>query len=278
MNCAWDAFLSILPPDIRRQADDLGENTLQELRLRVGQPVELVLSTGSMWLDRYTSPQDLSFVINTASRYSPWAATSAAKGYITAPGGHRIGICGEAVMQKGEITGITNPSSLCIRIARDFPGVSRGCPNTGSVLILGPPGSGKTTLLRDMIRRRSDEGQGSVAVVDERGELFPVRAGFATGKRTDVITGCTKDQGLQILLRTAGPRAIAVDEITDRNDCQALIHAGWCGVDLMATAHAEGVQDLYCRDIYKPLSQMKLFDTVLVLRRDKSWKLERMKI
>ena len=278
MNCAWDAFLSILPPDIRRQADDLGENTLQELRLRVGQPVELVLSTGSMWLDRYTSPQDLSFVINTASRYSPWAATSAAKGYITAPGGHRIGICGEAVMQKGEITGITNPSSLCIRIARDFPGVSRGCPNTGSVLILGPPGSGKTTLLRDMIRRRSDEGQGSVAVVDERGELFPVRAGFATGKRTDVITGCTKDQGLQILLRTAGPSVIAVDEITDRNDCQALIHAGWCGVDLMATAHAEGVQDLYCRDIYKPLSQMKLFDTVLVLRRDKSWKLERMKI
>lgn len=278
MNCAWDSFLSILPPDMRCQVDNLGRDTLEELRLRQGQPAELVLVSGSQWLDRHTSAQDLSFVINTASRYSPWAATSAAKGYITAPGGHRIGICGEAVLQKGEMTGITNPSSLCIRIARDFPGISRGCPIAGSVLILGPPGSGKTTLLRDLIRRRSDEGRGSVAVVDERGELFPIRAGFSRGKRTDVITGCTKDQGLQMLLRTAGPSVIAVDEITSGEDCRALIHAGWCGVELIATAHAACVQDLYCRDIYKPLSQTKLFDTLLVLSRDKSWKLERMKL
>lgn len=278
MNCAWDSFLSILPPDMRWQVDNLGRTTLQELRLRLSEPVELVLQSGSKWVDRHTSTQDLSFVINTASRYSPWAAASAAKGYITAPGGHRIGICGEAVLQKGEMTGITNPSSLCIRIARDFPGISRGCPTTGSVLILGPPGSGKTTLLRDLIRRRSDEGRGNVAVVDERGELFPVRAGFSKGKRTDVITGCTKDQGLQMLLRTAGPSVIAVDEITSGEDCRALIHAGWCGVELMATAHAACVQDLYCRDIYKPLSQTKLFDTLLVLSRDKTWKLERMKL
>ena len=124
MNCAWDLFLSILPPDMRSQVDNLSRDTLQELRLRLGEAAELVMQSGSKWLDRHITAQDLSFVINTASRYSPWAAASAAKGYITAPGGHRIGICGEAVLQKGEMTGITNPSSLCIRIARDFPALA----------------------------------------------------------------------------------------------------------------------------------------------------------
>ena len=194
---------------------------------------------------------------------------------ITAPGGHRIGLCGQAVVQNSELTGLRQVSSLCIRVARDFPGIAQRLPYTGgSILILGKPGSGKTTLLRDLIRQRSDTGKGSVAVVDERGELFPT--GFATGFRTDILTGCGKGKGIDILLRTMSPTTVAVDEITSEHDCEALLKAGWCGVDLLATAHASSKEDLYARPVYRPLVNSRLFNTLVVLQPDKSFKAERM--
>ena len=277
MNCAWDAFISLLPQDMRHDVDKQGAKSLQELRIRLGQPVEMVLNGKSAWLSRKARKEDLSFVVNTASRYSPWAAATAAQGYITASGGHRVGICGVSVMQNSNMTGINRVTSLCIRVAKDFPGAANGCDLSGSVLILGPPGSGKTTLLRDLIRMRSDVYPGSVAVVDERGELFPLDADFYRGRRTDVLTGCSKTYGIEITLRTMGPAMIAVDEITAKADCDALLHAAWCGVDLMATAHAASVQDLLRRPIYRPLVESGLFQTVLILQRDKSWRCERVK-
>lgn len=278
MNCAWDAFISLLPQDMRQEVSKQWISPLQELRLRLGQPIEIILNGKSTWLSRKTKQEDLSFVLNSASRYSPWSASTAAQGYITSTGGHRVGICGVCVMQNGVMTGVSKVTSICIRIAKDFPGVGNGCDVSGSVLILGPPGSGKTTLLRDLIRRRSEVSFGSVAVVDERGELFPVGADFYKGRRTDVLTGCGKSHGIEIALRTMGPSVIAVDEITAKTDCEALLHAAWCGVDLMATAHAANVQDLLQRPIYKPLAESGLFQTVLVLARDKSWRRERIRL
>ena len=281
MRCAWQAYLNLLPPQLRSDVDNFGAETLQELRLRLNMPPELVLGTGSRWLREPVSKEDLRFCINIASHYSPWAAASAADGYITAQGGHRIGLCGEAVVSGGVMTGIASPTSLCIRVARDFPGIAGQASDLeGSVLILGRPGSGKTTLLRDLIRQRSDKGKGSIAVVDERRELFPVSDlgyCFPIGKSTDILSGCKKSQGIESVLRSMGPVAIAVDEITAQEDCQALVHAGWCGVRLLATAHAASLQELYARPVYKPIVQSRLFDTVLILRPDKSWYLERMK-
>ena len=277
MNCAWDALISLLPQDIRYDVNKQGASMLQEIRLRMGQPVEMVLGKGSLWLERKVSAADLSFVINAASRYSPWSASTMAQGYITATGGHRVGICGGCVIQNGMMNGISQPTSLCIRVAKDFPGIGNGCGQSGSVLILGPPGSGKTTLLRDLIRRRSEIVCGSVTVVDERGELFPVGADFTKGRRTDVLTGCSKTQGIEIALRTMGPSVIAVDEITAKSDCEALLQAAWCGVDLMATAHAANIQDLQEREIYKPLAKSGLFQSLLVLNRDKLWHMERIR-
>jgi len=275
MNCAWDAFLSLLPQDMRYEVNRQGKFCLQELRLRLSEPVEMVCGKNSIRLLRRTTLDDLKFVINAASRYSPWSAGTSADGYITALGGHRVGICGTCVVQNGRMTGISKPSSLCIRIARDYPDVGKECNLTGSILILGPPGSGKTTLLRDLIRRRSDSCYGSVAVVDERGELFPCGADFLRGSRTDVLSGCSKPHGIEIALRTMSPAVIAVDEITAKSDCEALLHAAWCGTDLMATAHASNVKDLYQREIYRPLAESNLFRTLLVLKRDKTWHLER---
>lgn len=277
MKCAWKEFLAVLPPRMREETDKLGKENLEELHLRLNQKVELIIRGCSHFSQLVATGQDIQYVINTASRYSPWSASTVAEGYITAPGGHRIGLCGDCVIQGGEVTGVRTVTSLCIRVARSFPGIAAHAPGAGSLLILGPPGVGKTTLLRELIRTRSDSGM-TVSVVDERGELFPNGNLFEPGSRTDILTGCSKAQGIQMALRTMSPKCIAVDEITAAEDCLALLSAGWCGVELLATAHAANSADLLSRGVYRPLAQSRLFEKIIVLGRDKSWRMERMEL
>ena len=274
LKCAWSELLGILPTWLRTEVDRLGRDTLQEIRMRRGSPVFLVRAGGSGKVFRVVEQEDIQYVINAACRYSPWTASTAAQGFITAPGGHRIGLCGDALIRSGEMKGIGTVRSVNIRVCRDFPGI---CGNlwlhNEGLLILGPPGSGKTTLLRDCIRQRSQHE--SVSVVDERGEIFPPKADFNMGIHTDVLTGCSKCQGVLFVLRTMSPDCIAVDEITASADCDGLIQAGWCGVSLLATAHASSVSDLRSRPVYAPLIASGLFRTAVILRKDKSWYTER---
>lgn len=279
MRCAWQTFIHLIPVWMRQEVDKYKE-TLQELRIRLNMQPEIITQGWTGWIERPASAEDLRFCINMASRYSPWATTSVAEGYITCAGGHRIGLCGESVSMDKHMKGIASPTSLCIRVARDFPGIAA---NIGaidsSVLIIGSPGSGKTTLLRDLIRNISNNVAGCITVVDERGELFPFFQNlpcFPMGKRTDVLTGCKKSYGIEMVLRTMGPKTIAVDEITAEEDCKALIHAGWCGVNLIATAHASNRNDLINRPVYKPILNTGLFDRLITLQSDKSWREERL--
>ena len=278
MRCDWKSYVNLLPLWMREYVDKHSKEILLETRLRVGLPPELITMRGSVWMTRTVSKEDVNFCINTASRYSPWAASTISSGYVTASGGHRVGICGTAVIVNQQLTGVRDPTSVCIRVARDVIGIANPLVNiSGSILIIGKPGSGKTTLLRDLIRQKSDKGPYSIAVIDEKNELFSgLCDGFQTGKRTDVISGCPKNLGIEIALRNMGPGIIAVDEITAEEDCRALLHAGWCGVDLFATAHAANRRDLYSRLIYRPIVESGLFDTMVVLQPDKSWRLERM--
>lgn len=272
MMCAWKQLLKILPVWMMSDVDRLGKDCLEELRVREGQPPELVCRNRNLWLERNAGSDDIAFILNTASRYSPWAATTIEKGYITASGGHRIGISGDVVMKNGVMAGIRTVRSLCIRIARDFVGISgKAADLNGSILLIGPPGSGKTTLLRDLSRTIAKKE--TVCVVDERGELFP--DGVNRGRKMDVMSGCPKTEGIGIVLRTMGPSCIAVDEITSERDCEAILKAAWCGVRLIATAHAGSLADMKRRNVYRPLMDTNLFEHVLVLGRDKSWREER---
>lgn len=273
MQCAWKELLGILPATIRAEVDDTGKETLQEIRLRINAPPELVLADRIHWLDHRITQDDLNYVVNTATRYSPWAAASTAYGYITAAGGHRIGLCGDTVIKNGLVTGLRTLRSLCIRVARDFPDIGKAAAALDtSVLILGAPGTGKTTLLRDIIRQLARSRH--VAVVDERCELFP--EGFVQGRCQDILSGCPKEQGIDMLLRAMSPDFLAVDEITAEGDSLALIRAAYCGVHLLATAHAGCLEDFSRRQVYRPLREANIFRTVLVLQKNKTFTVERM--
>lgn len=281
MICQWQDFIRLVPHRLRKETETLGKKDLQEFRLRIGQPVTLILKQNVICLNEAATLEDLKFVINTVSQYSPWAAATISRGYLTSAGGHRVGICGECIVQNAKVTGIRQPTSLCIRIARDFPGIAASATTAGSILVIGPPGSGKTTLLRDLIRQRSAAGKGSIAVVDERRELYPSMENpdaFYPGLHTDVLAGCSKRDGIEMALRTLGPSCIAVDEITGEDDASALLAAGWSGVDLLATAHAESYDDLRTRPVYQPLVSKKLFQTLLVMHRDQTWHTERIRL
>lgn len=270
MRCAWKELLDVLPQWMRAEVDRQGRQNMEELRLRLNQPPELVFAQECHYLKQDITAADLSFVVNAASRYSPWTAESAAQGYLTAPGGHRIGLCGEAIVHDGKITGIRNLRSLCIRIARDYPELGQGINlKNKSSLILGAPGWGKTTLLRSLLRQLAE--QETVAVVDERKELFP--QGFSAGKRMDILTGCRKADGIEMLLRTMGPSYIGMDEITAKEDCEALLHAANCGVNLIAAAHASSIEDFRNRTAYHILQESHLFKQIILLHADKTWSL-----
>jgi stage III sporulation protein AA len=273
MKCAWQELLQILPPWLRTELDTQEQENLSELRLRSGDPPRFVGKITNTSALRTITTDDLGYIINAASRYSPWSASTIAQGYLTAQGGHRIGICGDVVLKEGRISGIRKVSSLCIRVARDYEGIALGIPDHCSVLIVGPPGAGKTTLLRYLIRQRSNLDRGSVSVVDERGELFPV--GFQTGRQTDILTGASKGEGIVLMLRTMGPSTIAVDEITEENDLNALAAAAGCGVRLLATAHGRSLKDMKQRPIYRRLFEQGIFDYLIILQEDKSWRTER---
>ena len=83
--------------------------------------------------------------------------------------------------------------------------------------------------------------------MDERSELAGCCRGVPQndiGMRTDVLDGCRKAEGMQMLLRAMAPEVIAVDEIGNERDRDALEAAFHCGCKLLATAHGRSLSDI----------------------------------
>lgn len=189
-------------------------------------------------------------------------------GYITAAGGHRVGICGTYLFRNGKIEAVREISGINIRIAHEITGVAEGIAgliadnSVASTLIVSPPGGGKTTMLRDICRILGGDGYSyRVAVADERGEIAAMYKGKCTnnvGNLTCVIDGCPKNIAMEMLLRSMGPDVVITDEIGNGGDEQAIKKLLCCGVKVIASAHGKNFEDIkkrmpFCVDLFEKI-------------------------
>ncbi len=280
---AWEQAADVLPRGLTEGLGALGERRLreaEEFRLRRGVPLSVVLPEGEAEVrGPAVTEEHLRQTLENATRASAHTVLDRVqRGFVTLRGGHRIGLCGTVACKDGEIVTLRELSSLNIRVARQIrgqavsllPALTEG-GRFLSTLILAPPGAGKTTLLRDLIRALSD-GEGiaphRVGVADERGEIAALWRGEAqmdVGRRTDVMDGCPKAQGMSILLRGMNPQVLAADEITDPADARSIIQAAGCGVELIATAHGASIRALQERPVYRALLKAGVFRRLVII-------------
>ena len=279
----YEMAAAILPSRLRRIAMELPENDrarAEEFRLRTGRCLSVLLPEGERSLEVIVTSEELETLCDIAAEFSRYASMETLRqGFLPVRGGFRVGLCGSAVMKDGAVTNLKQISSAVIRIAREQRGIAREIApqlfregRFASTLLLSPPGGGKTTLLRDLVRQLSS-GEGvpaqRITLVDERGEVAVMYRGqpqMDVGSRTDVLDGCPKALAIPMVLRAMNPQIIAVDEITVREDLQAMAQAAGCGVALLATIHAANTTELEQKPLYRELLANRVFRKAVLIR------------
>ena len=281
-------ILSVLPRSIRVLIgkEHLQYEYLQEIKLRVEKPLLLVyrgeeIIPGNQRGKPYiVTREDIREMLEYISNYSLYAYEQEMKqGYITIEGGHRVGMTGQAIIENGKVKNLRYISSINLRMSHEilgcadpiFPFITYN-KKLYHTLIVSPPRCGKTTLLRDMIRQISN-GNGwingmSVGVVDERSELGGCYMGVAQtqlGIRTDVLDCCPKAEGMIMLIRSMGPEVIAVDEIGTAEDVHAIEYAMHCGCKMLATVHADSMEELRKKPLFDQMVAEKRFERYVLL-------------
>lgn len=257
-----EQILKKLPEHIRLPIMELPSNIragLEEIRIRACGDVRVLSENHEITVplkkNAVVTREDLDGILNNLLDYSYYAyEEELAKGYITIEGGHRVGVCGRAVLNQGRVSLIKDISSLNLRRSREITGVSEQVlphilgrdGRIQNTLIISPPKCGKTTLLRDLTRALSCRGF-KIGLCDERSEIagmYRGRPSYDLGPRTDVLDGCPKAQGMAMLIRAMSPDVVVTDEIGKAEDIEAIETAVCAGVSILTTIHGKSREDV----------------------------------
>ena len=287
MDQQLSALLELMPQRVRHAIQSLSPGqcaALTELRLRVSRPCTLTLAGETVFLssqggatavcDRpvWLSQDEMDEVYLKLCRNSVYArAQEIGQGFVTYCG-CRAGLCGEAVLENGEVVGFRKLSAINLRIAREQRGAAKELLDVvlekGRVLptlLVAPPGCGKTTMLRDLCRLLALRRL-RVAVIDERAEIAGEPGHpFDLGGVTEVLSGLPKAQGMELALRTLSPQVMVVDELGSEEEVRAMLGVLNAGVPVVASCHAASFEQMTRRPQFQMLKKACVVSRVVVL-------------
>ena len=272
----------------------LNYNVLEEIRIRVGKPIILKFRNKEIILAKcIVSKEEINNLFQKLCNNSIYTyQREIINGFITIKGGHRVGITGEAVLDKENIINIKYISSLNFRITHNVIDCSnfllRYILNieTGEIyntLIVSSPGAGKTTILKDLVKKISNgieeinfKGQ-DVTVIDERGEISAMYEGILQndlGIRTDVIQNVPKAIGIKMCIRSMAPKVIVADEIGNFGEAEAIKNAFCSGIKGIFTAHGDDFLEICLNSELNNLLKNCLIEKIIFLDKKEKGKLK----
>lgn len=269
--------LSFLPKTLTREIESLcagragGASEIRELAIRVGAVSTVIYKSGRVPLGHTVTEGEAEQILYKLCRGSVYAYKECiASGYIPLDHGVRVGICGLARYEDGEIVGVSRTGSLVFRIPGggcDFEDKLYAVWRSGigsGMLIYSPPGVGKTTALRSLVKMiGGGREQRRLAVIDERCEFV---GEDLIGSCADVLRGYGKRRGIDIAIRTMSPELLVLDEV-GAEDSVAILDAVGCGIPLIATAHSGSIDELYSKPSLEPLIRSGVFKVFVGISR-----------
>ena len=263
----------------------IGFNKINEIRFRENKPIVLNVDGQVKFFDSNgfvlsyekglkASKKMVEDIIYKASEFSIYSINEELKqGFLVLDGGERIGVCGTIITENQKIKTITNFTSVNIRIPHEIKNCSipifkhlideNGLKN---ILIISPPGQGKTTFIRDFIYQLTERNLFyNILIIDERGEIAGKNNKLEVGKFCDIISFSDKYTGFLQGIRAMNPHLIVTDELGGSEDFDAINYAVNCGVKILATIHADSINQLKQKKEFVKIEN--LFDRYVVLKK-----------
>lgn len=274
---------SFLPSEILKQINEIRIRKNLPLILVFGKNCLFITSKGKL-LNHYSEQcyvvddEEFDLIFRKLSNYSVHSVIdNLTKGFITADGGNRIGVASTAVVKDKEITAVKEINSLNIRIASEVKDCARQLLNIlyinsfPSIIVASAPAGGKTTFLRDFARLLSggfNSRYRKVSIIDERNEIaYKGENGISAdlGINTDVLTGYSKSEGIEMAIRTLSPEIIICDEISKSSEVEAIADGFLSGVRFAVSVHASSREEIINKKIIRELIAKNEFDYIVLL-------------
>lgn len=277
-------ILKCLPTQLAKLILEHNIQKLEEIRIRANKPVILKLRQVEIVLNYTITTNEIIGILQNICNNSIYTyQNQICNGFITLPGGNRVGIAGNVVIKDGQVSNISYIYSLNFRISHQINGASDNIlkyvldteNNTiYNTLIVSPPGAGKTTIIRDLAKRISNgineiNFRGlDVSIIDERGEIAAMTKGITfndVGIRTDVLDNVPKSIGIRMAVRSMAPKVIIADEIGNKDDVNIINYAICSGVKCIFTAHGSNMEDLLKNNEINKIINLQLFSKIIFL-------------